>query len=80
LEELKKQKDELQLQPPPPPKIEDKYTPIDTVLTPDSNPNINSNTEHKPSASVKKTQDLLARARELEKGRDDIHSKKPIHN
>ena len=77
LEELKKQKEELQLQPPPPAKTEDKYTPIDDVLTPDSSI---TNNDHKPSASVKKTQDLLARARELEKGRDEINSKKPIHN
>lgn len=72
--------------PPPTPSVQvtpqqssstDKYTPIDDVVTIEDSQNRESQTQQKLSASSKKTQDLLARARELEKGREDMSGKKP---
>ena len=56
---------------------DNKYTPIDDVVTIDDNRGVETQTQQKLSASSKKTQDLLARARELEKGREDLGGKKP---
>ena len=58
------------------------YTPIDDVVVdeiqkPDVGDRNETGTTKKLSASSKKTQDLLARARELEKGREDLGNRKP---
>lgn len=58
------------------------YTPIDDVVVddiqiPDVGDRNDTGTTKKLSASSKKTQDLLARARELEKGREDLSNRKP---
>ena len=65
----------------------DKYTPIDDVVDDSSSaeqsveqsdpPENSTGTNKKLSASSKKTQDLLSRAKELEKGREDLGNKKP---
>lgn len=62
-----------------------KYTAIDDVMdsnlldleSTDMERDVMERDSAKMSASTKKTQDLLSRARELEKGRDDLSSKKP---
>lgn len=73
MEEMKKKK-ELETK-------ETKTTSINEIISkPDDEPNniIGERAETKPSASSKKTQDLLARARELEKGRElEMPNKKP---
>lgn len=70
---------ELQLPPPPPPSSnKSTYTPIDDVVNENQADGGNeTGTTKKLSASSRKTQDLLARARELEKGREDLSSRKP---
>jgi len=59
--------------PPSDPVKTEKYTPIDEIVDLQQV----TDTSQKVSASTKKTQDLLARARELEKGREDLSPKKP---
>lgn len=63
-------------------KSKDRYTAIEDIVAPpdqsvESESMVDSISGTKLSASSKKTQDLLSRARELEKGREDFSNKKP---
>jgi hypothetical protein len=80
LEDIQRQKEELEKQKKELEKTatttqSSKYTAIDDVL--DEERELYEKDAAKVSASGKKTQDLLSRARELEKGREDLGSKKP---
>jgi hypothetical protein len=78
LERQKKELEEQKTTDAPPAKKE-KYTAIGDVLDDgvDNEREMYERDAAKVSASSKKTQDLLSRARELEKGREDLSSKKP---